>query len=460
MLTINEIKKITNAIQINGDSNVSISKFSVRRNRHYEGDFYIPIFWREDRQVYIMDAVKAGAIGYIISKNYENKDKIISESIKINSNIIILEVDDINEAIFKMAEFKRNQRIDMPIIAVTGSVGKTTTTAMISSIIKEEKNVFYDNGNNNSKPLIAWLMLDFEDYEMAVFEAGMGSKNCMQPISDLLKPSIVVINNIGTSHIGNLGSKEEILEEKLKLTTYMKDSKTVFLNNDDEMLKNVKLDSSYNVKRFSLSEAYNIKQNGENLTFDTLLYDKNVKFSLEAYGKHNVSNALCAIRVAEFLKLKTENIVNGLKNYASINKRFNVVKKDNYTIIDDTYNASLDSMQAGLMNASLLEGKRKVAVLGDMLELGEYSKSLHEQVGEIFKDTNFDMLLTNGENSKYICEVAKKYMTNKIVENFENQADLIAFLLNKVKEGDLIYLKASRKMNFDNIVKSLKENNI
>ena len=457
MFKIKEILEITNGTLINGDMDNIATKFNISSKNHYENEFYIPITWREvDRQQYIINAVNMGAKGYLISNSYEKNDEIIAESIRINPNIIIIQVENINTAIYQMASYKRNKVINNPVVAITGSVGKTSTTEMISSIIREEKNVLSDRGNNNAASLLSWIMLDIDDYEMAVLEAGMASKNVMEPISELLKPSIVVINNIGTSHIGNLGSKEEILEEKLKLITHMKDEKIVFLNDDDIMLKKVKMDDTYCIKRYSLNEAKNINQNGEYITFDADVYGESTSFELKAYGIHNVANAICAIRIAEIFNIKSNNIQNGIRNYKNVDRRFNVINKDDYIIIDDTYNASVDSMKAGLIAANDIKNcKRKIAVLGDMLELGEYSEDLHRQVGEIFKEIRFDMLLTQGENSRYICENAKKYILEKKIKNFEKQEELIEYLLEEIKEGDLIYLKASKKMNFDNIVKSI-----
>lgn len=458
MFTIKEIKDITNATVVNGNENAYINKFNVSKKNHNENDFFIPIFWREDRQKYIIDAVKSNAIGYMISSKCEDRDQIIHESIEISPDIVILQVEDINEAIYNMAMAKRKQNMNVNVIAVTGSVGKTSTTEMIASIIREEKKVLSDTGNNNTRPLLSWLMLDIEDYEMAVLEAGMGNKDVMEPISRLLIPSIVVITNIGTSHIGKLGSKEDILEEKLKLTKYMKDNRVVFFNDDDTMLKNVELDNKYNVKRYSLKEVKNIVQHEDCISFETLLYGENTEICINSYGEHNVLNAICAIRVAELLNIDKENIKKGLYNYKNVSRRFNVTKKNDYIIIDDTYNASVDSMRAGLISANEMQGcKRKIAILGDMLELGDYSEKLHKQVGELFKKVDFDFLLTCGENTQYICNSCKEYMKDKIVIRFEEKEQLIEYVLEEIKKGDLIYLKASKKMGFDEIVKKLLE---
>lgn len=357
-----------------------------------------------------------------------------------------------------MGKYNRQKNIHIPVIAVTGSVGKTSTCEMIASILKQERKVFSDNRNNNTRLLLSLLLLDIDNYDIAVLEAGIASKGKMEPISELLEPSIVVINNIGTAHIGNLGSKENILKEKLLLTKYMKDDKIVFLNDNDSLLKNLKLDKQYNTIRYSIDETSNIKQENNILTFNKDVYGKSTHFTINAIGEHNVSNAVCAIKIGELLNISIENIIKGIKEYKNVNRRFNITKQNGFTIIDDTYNASLASMQAGLKSANNIQDcKRRIAVLGEMLDLGDFAKDLHSQVGETFKDLNFDVLLTQGEYTKYICENAKQYIKTDKVINFESQDDLINELLNIISQGDLIYLKASNKMQFNNIVCKLLE---
>lgn len=461
MFTINEIEKITDAVISNGDVDKNINKFNISVKNHFKDELYIPIFWREDRHKYIIDSVKDGAIGYMISTNFDGYKKIIAESKILNPQIIILEVADVNDSIYKMASYLRKKYANIPIISVTGSVGKTSTCNIISGIIRKEKRVLSDVGNNNTKPLLSYLMLDIEDYEIAVLEAGISDKNIMEPISTLLEPSIVVINNIGTAHIERLGSKKEILEEKLLLAKHMKDKKTIFLNNDDPMLKKVKLGNEYNVIKYSSNEVNQIKQNEGIITFETNLYGNNTIFRLHSYAEHDISNAISAIRIGEFLNINEKNIVNGISEYRNVDRRFNVIKKDNYIIIDDTYNASLASMKSGLISANKIQNcNRKIAVLGEMLELGKFSKRIHSKVGEVFKNIDFDILYTQGENTKYICETAKLYMKNKEIINFSNQDELIKKLLSELKSGDLIYLKASKNMHFDVVVEKLKEINV
>lgn len=458
MLTVNEIKKITNAKIINGNESSELKDFNISCSNHFNKEFYLPVFLHKDRHQYIIDAVKMGALGFMISSSCENYENIINESIKINPNLIILEVENVNNALYKMGEYNRQKHINIPIIAVTGSVGKTSTCEMIASILRQERKTFSDTRNNNTRLLLSLLLLDIDQYDIAVLEAGIASKNKMEPISKLLEPSIAVLNNIGTAHIGNLGSKENILKEKLCLTKYMKNTKTVFLNNNDSLLHPLQLDNQYNTIKYSIDEAINIKQENDILTFDTQVYGKIIHFTMNAYGNHNISNAICAIKIAELLHINVENIIRGIQSYKNVSRRFNVTIKNGFSIIDDTYNASLASMQAGLISANNMTNyNRRIAVLGEMLELGDFSKELHSQVGETFKNLDFDILLTQGENTKYICETARKYIkTNKVI-NFENQDDLINELKNTISKGDLIYLKASHKMNFDNIIRKLLE---
>lgn len=461
MFNIKEIINITKAKIINGKEDIEIKEFSISKNSWKLNSFYIPINFRGDRQKYILKAVENGIMGFMISSSYEDYKNTINQALEINPNILIIEVEDINNAIYALANFIRQKNINMPIIAVTGSVGKTSTCEMISCILKTEKKVYSDNGNNNTKELLSYLMLNIEGYDIAVLEAGVAREGKMEPISQLLLPSICVINNIGTSHIGNFGSRENILKEKILITSNMKDDKIVLLNNDNDMLNNLQLDSKYKVIKYSIDHAKNIKQCDGKIEFETKVYNEDTKFILYGYGIHNVQNAICAIRVAEIYKISKENIIKGIASYNNVDRRFKIKENNKENIIiDDTYNASYDSMKAGLIAANSMSAKRKIAVLGEMLELGEFSKELHTKVGKVFKDVNFDMLLTQGENTKYICEVAKKYIAEDKVKNYENQEDLINDLLKEIKNGDLIYLKASKKMNFDNIVNELMKKTI
>lgn len=458
MLTVNEIKKIANAEIINGTDNTELKDFNISCTNHFNGAFYLPVFLHTDRHQYILNAVENGAIGFMISSSCNNYENIIKESIKINPHIIILKVDNVNNALYAMGKYNRQKNIHIPIIAVTGSVGKTSTCEMIGSILKKERKTFSDNRNNNTRLLLSLLLLDIDSYDIAVLEAGIASKGKMEPISELLQPSIVVINNIGTAHIGNLGSKVNILKEKLFLTKYMQGDKIVFLNNNDSLLQNLKLDNQYNTFRYSIDEASNINQENNILTFDTNIYGKSTYFAMNAFGDYNVSNAICAIKIAELLNVSVENIIKGIKEYKNVNRRFNIIQQNGFTIIDDTYNASLASMQAGLKSADNMQNcKRKIAVLGEMLDLGDFAIDLHSQVGETFRNLNFDILITQGKNTKYICESAKKFIKTDKVINFENQDDLINELINIISPGDLVYLKASNKMGFNNIVNKLLE---
>ena len=456
MFKVKEILEITKGKLVNGNEDEIIKDYNVSNKKWREGAFYIPINFRGDRQKYILDAVKSNVKGFMISNFYDKYEETIRQALEINPNILIIEVENINDKIYDLALYARNKNMNVPIIAVTGSVGKTSTTEIIETILKTEKKTFSDNGNNNTKELLSRLMLYIEENDIAVLEAGVAIKGNMEPISKLLVPSICVINNIGTSHIGNFGSKENILNEKLIITKYMQDEKIVLLNEDDELLKNVKLNNSYKVIKYSINEAKNIKQYDGKIEFETKVYNENTKFVLYGYGIHNVLNSICAIKIAEVYNIKKENIIKGIANYKNIDRRFDIKKNSKGNIIiDDTYNASYDSMKAGLIAANEIKSKRKIAVLGDMLELGEFSKELHINVGKVFKDLNFDMLFTQGENSKYICKEAEKYISKDKIKNYENQEDLINDLLKEIKAGDLIYLKASKKMNFDNIVNEL-----
>lgn len=457
-MTINELAEITKGEILNGDSKSPINRYHISPKDTAPKSFYLPIFNKEDRQAYILEEVNKGILGYMLSSHYEKREETIKKSKQINPEIIIIEVENINKAIYELGLAIRSKHIGIPIVAVTGSVGKSTVTNMIAQILSTEKNILADqkNNNNNTCPLLAWMMTNIENKEMAVLEAGIASKGVMEHISELVKPSICVIHNIGNAHLAGLENQETVRNEKMKLTKFMQNEKIVFLNADDPYLAKVELPSDYQLKRYSRQEAKNINIKEECIQYTIPIYGEETKITLHTYGKYQIINSIAAIRVAEMYRIQKENIVQGLANFQPIKRRF-VVKtsKIGATLIDDTYNANPNSMKAGLQTANEMKSKRKIAVLGDMLELGETSDILHEEIGEFFSQIQFDELYTYGEKAKIIAQKASPYLPKNQVIMADSKEELIQQLQKETKEGDLIYVKASGKMKFSNIIKAL-----
>ena len=455
MLSIKEIVTNTNGKLINGKEEKSISSFKIDSRLIEKGDFFIPINGEKvNGHDFIIDCVNHGVVGFFIEKDFKNKENVINESINLNKNICIIEVENSENALKDLATYNRIKHINIPIVAVTGSVGKTSTRQIVASVLSKEKNILVTEKNYNSNIGMPLMLLKLENQDAAVLEVGIDEVGQMTELSEIIKPDIAIITIIGTAHIGRIGSREKIYEEKIKITDYIQGEKIVILNNDNEYLNGLS-SNKYKIKRIALSDVNNINEENR-LEFITNIYNNNEKITLNVNGIHNIYNALFAIRVGEIFNIKKENILKGLEEYKNYSRRFEVINIGNdIKIIDDTYNANYDSMKSGLECANSLNAKRKIAVLGDMLDLGKYSEKLHRNVGMLFKNLNFNYLYVIGDNAKYIADEAKKYMNEEKIKVYNDKALLINGIKLEMTKGDLIYFKASNGMKFNEIIKKL-----
>lgn len=453
MFTLKEIEKYTNGKIINGSENEKIYNYSVNNKYHKQGAFFIPIdFHGVNREIYIIDSVKLGGSGFMLSKNSDNYEAIIKEAKNINPEICILEVENVNKSIYKLAKINRNLNIDIPIVGITGSVGKTTMSAMLSNILKKEKRLFhdFDNRNMNTKLLISTDLMYLEDYDMAVIEMGTSKPGNMNMLSELVRPSVGVITNIGTAHLNNFNTKENILNEKLHITDYFKDDKILFVNGDDDLLKNIKEPEQYRVIKCYRNEASDIIEDESGISFKINIYDKETKLDLNLNSLHYLSSIVMAIRISEYYKIKYENIVSGIKEFKPIDGRQKILtnKKRNLTLIDDSYSSSIESVKLGLNIANKMNSRRRIAVLGKMAAYGEQANRFHEELGKFFNELNFDYLYLTGEYTKHIFKGALTSFEEKNIKRFKTKELLIEDLKKNIQDGDLIYIKAAHTQNF------------
>lgn len=460
MYTIKQLCEYTKGKIINGEANQQVTHYSVNHKFYMKDGFYVPIdFHGENREKYIIDSVKLGGMGFMINASSENQKIIIEESKKINPNICILEVENVNDAIYNLAKMNRKKYINKPIIGITGSVGKTSMSKILSSILKKEYKLLhdFDNRNMNTKTLISNDIMQLENYDMAVIEMGTSSPGNMHILSKLVKPSIAVITTIGTAHLNH--TREKILEEKLHITDFLKDEKLLFVNADNDLLSNVSVSESYKLIKCSKNEATNILETENGLSFDVKIYDKSTNFNLNIFGLHYITSIIIAIRIAEHYNIKYENIVDGINDFEPINGRCKILKdnKKNITLLDDSYSSSFESAKCGLDIANKLKSKRKVAVLGKMAAYGEEADKIHEELGKYFSNLDFDYLYLTGDYTKHIFKGALSCFEEKKIKRFKSKELLIEDLEKNIENGDLIYVKASHTQNFDMIVKELKK---
>ena len=458
-MKIKEILQATKGKLIQGNEEEEINEFCRDTRIIKEGDAYIGIKGENfDGNTLWKNAFENGASTVIlqgIDFSKENLEKYQKE------NIIV--VEDTIEALADIATYRRMLfGKDFPVIGVTGSVGKTSTKDIIANVVSQKYKTLKTQGNNNNNIGLPFTIFNLKDQEAAVIEMGMNHFGEISKLTKIAKPTISVITNIGTSHIGNLGSRENILKAKLEILEGM-DKKVLVINNDNDLLHKFYLENkdveihTYGIENESEVTAENIVLNENESEFVCNIKGEKFNVKVPVGGIHFVYNALCAATVGTLLGLSKEQIENGIKTFELTKKRMDITElKNGVTIINDSYNASFESMQASLKYLSGLNAKRKIAVLGDMFELGEYSKELHEKVGKEVVKNKIDILVCCGDSAKYIVNMAKKEgMPKEKVFYFDNKEQIEKFIRENAQNGDSVLFKASNGMKFFNIVENL-----
>ena len=449
MLTIEEIVKSTNGELIQGNLSDTISDFQTDSRPVNEKSFYCPILGeRVDGQKFIMDCAKKHCKGFFVSDmSYVDVDNV-------DKDTAIIKVKDTKQALIDIGIYNREKHRDIEVVAITGSVGKTSTREMVNSVLKEHFNTLSTMKNMNSHIGMPLITLMMDKQELAVLEAGVDFNGEMDILNRLLIPSVSVVTNIGTSHIGKFGSQDNIYKEKIKIANNLVDKKVLLLNGDDAYLKDYHNDN-INVIYYSLFDAKDIKYNPSSIEYDTYINGELSHVVINAIGNHNVINSLIAIRIGELYNMTTDEILKGVASYRNYEKRMNAYEVAGMHLIDDTYNASPSSTESGLMTVDMIAPGRKIAVLADILELGDYSKDIHLQLGKVFSKLKYDIVIAFGEDIKYLIETAKEYVPEVYLYNSSEEAD--KKLREIMRRGDMIYFKGSRSMNVSQIVDKIRE---
>lgn len=379
-----------------------------------------------------------------------------------NKEVNVIEVDNTQIAFGDIARFYK-EKFEIPYIAVTGSVGKTTTRDMIHSTISSKYNALKNVGNLNNHFGVPLTLFNLNrDHECAVIEMGMSNFKEIEYLVNMVNPQIGVISNIGYSHVENLGDRNGVFKAKMEITTNFNENSLLIVNGDDDCLKTLKNQKLvYKLKTFGFEKDNDIycedyDMTDDSITFTAVINGDKEKFFIPVVGKHNIYNAMSAILVGLNLNMTIEEIKDGLKAFECTKNRLDIIKKDNITIIDSVYNASIDSMNAAL-NILGRYKSRRVAILGDMFEMGEFSEFAHRQVGKTAVE-NIDILVAIGKDSEYIVkELQENNFNSKNLYHFDNKEDAIEDLDSIIKDGDVILVKASRGMHLEKIVEHLNK---
>ena len=382
------------------------------------------------------------------------------EEIPEGKTVLLVE-DTIKAMGLIAADYKK--RLGIPSVAVTGSVGKTSCKDMVAAAISGGRRTAKTQGNFNNHIGVPLTIFGFDSQtEAAVIEMGMNHFGEIDYVAGIAKPDYGIITNIGISHIEYLGSQEGILKAKLELVPHIQEGGTVFLNGDDPLLYGMKGRLNVNTEYFGFAEhndarVLDLKLTAQahlqlKLTYRGEIYD----FVLNTMGEHMAYNALPAIMTAVHMGLAKEEILQGLAGYVPTPHRLEVIHTPDYLLLDDTYNASPTSM-CGALKAmkSIPSEQRRVAVLGDMFELGEYAKAGHEEVGRYeAEESDASVLVCCGPMARWIYEAAA---SRKNLERyyFEDVEQMEKNLFTILRKDDIILLKASNSMHFTAVCEHL-----
>lgn len=455
-MKVKEILDITKGQLIIGNENLECESFSKDTRTIQKGDIYIGIKGEKfDGSQFWKQALDNGAEAVII----ENTE-ITSEEMEKYSNKTIIKVPNTLEALYEIARYKRSL-YDIPVIAVTGSVGKTSTKDIIASVVSTKYKTLKTEGNNNNNIGLPLTILKLKDHEALVIEMGMNHFGEISLLTSIAKPTLAVITNIGTSHIGILGSRENILKAKLEILEGMKIPK-IIINNDNDLLhkwyeeNKEKIEiHTFGIKNESDLNAENVQLRENGSEFLAVSTKQTLNIQVPVGGEHFVYNALCATQIGYNLGISDEKIMQGIVQFELTKKRMDIKKLESGAIlINDAYNASYESMKASLEFLEKYTGTRKIAVLGDMFELGEYSEELHRKVGKEVAEKDIDILICAGEASKFIITEAERNAKIKTYY-FNNNEEIVEKLSQELKNGDVILVKASNGMKFFEICQKL-----
>ena len=451
MIYVSDIIDKFNGKLLYGDINLVLDNFSHDTRTIKDGDIYVGIKGETfDGNLFYKDAFDKGAKACILD-NIDIND--IEDKYK-NKTIIL--VDNCLKCIQDLARYKRSL-YNIPVVGVTGSVGKTSTKDMIYSVLSTKYKVLKTEGNNNNNIGLPFTILRLKDEDIMVIEMGMNNFGEISLLTNISKPTMAVITNVGTAHIGNLGSRENIMKAKLEIIEGL--NGPLIINNDNDILHD-NIDYIKGLNKIITIGIYNdsdymAKDINKDLTEFTINNDKiNCNIGNTAF----IYNSLVAYVFGKLCNVDTENIKNGIKNFKLTSNRLEFKKLNNdITLIDDTYNASLDSIKSSLEILVKQETARRIAVIGDVLELGKFSESIHEEIGKLLFDSNIDFIITVGNETKY----TDRYLKNMGYTNlmhFDNEKNTYEYISNLLKSGDTILFKGSHGMHLSNIVTYLLKN--
>lgn len=447
-LTLKEVEKACGGILIGSDT--AIYGISTDSRKINKGDLFIALVGEKfDGHNFLDNLAEKGAAAFISQK-------------RVKSELPYILVEDTTKALGDLAAYYRSL-FSIPVVGITGSVGKTTTKEMVASVLSAKYNVVKTEGNFNNHiglPLTIFNMED--DTEVLVLEMGMNHFGEISYLGKIAKPDIAIITNSGVSHIEYLGSREGILKAKCEIFESLNPNGKKILNGDCDMLTTLRDTHSdavfygFNPEKDSVFAKDIEYISLDKTAFTAVILGEEIPLTLSSSGRHMVLNALAGAACGKALGLSSEEIKKGIESFTPPDKRMNIIETPKYTLINDTYNANPQSVKAGLSVIAPLQG-RKVAILGEMLELGENSPKYHREVGEYAAKEGIDVIAGIGGDNVLQLTLGASFGGAKKVFYYKTKEEFYNNIKKVLKKNDTVLIKASRGAKFEEITEKLKK---
>jgi UDP-N-acetylmuramoyl-tripeptide--D-alanyl-D-alanine ligase len=459
--TLADILKATGGELLSGDPMQRFENIGIDSRDIAPRDVFVAIAGEvHDGHTFVNDVVQLGVGGLIVSRE-KSADLPIADW--QTRQIACVAVADTTRALGDLAAYHR-LRTDVPLTAITGSNGKTTTRQMTAQVVAQKYKTLATIGNYNNQIGVPLTLLRLSaEYEQAVVELGTNSPGEIARLARICAPDIGVVTNVGPAHLEGLGSLDGVMREKEQLIEHLKAGSKAVLNADDRRVYQMASRTEREVLLFGLSKNADIRATAVNertsgIAFRLHLPDEHVTVTLSVPGQFMVLNALAAAAVGYLLKLSTAKIKAGLESFEPVWGRMDIFQTANgIHIIDDTYNANPESMKAAITTLRILRrNNRSLFVAGDMLELGDQSEALHKQVGAWAASANIDKLLASGDYAGAVAAGAIKAKMRPADIFTGTRDEIIDTLKQSLKSGDWVLIKGSRGARMETVVKELK----
>lgn len=449
-LNLQEIVKATKGALLKEADVKEIKAVSTDTRKIEEGTMFIALKGENfNGNNYVLDAFNKGAKIAIV-------DEVKCDLNELKEDVALIKVQNTGRALMDLAKFYR-EKLGLKVVGITGSAGKTSTKDLVAAVLSDKYKVFKTKGNFNNEIGLPLMILELDStYDVAILEMGMRGLGQIKELAEIASPDLGIITNIGISHIEILKTRENILKAKMEIATFFDKNNTLVVCGNDDFLGALP-EAQYKIVKTGVGENFEIGAKNialEELSSKFTVYDgeKEEEFSLDMPGEHNISNLMLGIAIAKELGVSFEEMKRGLKNIEATSMRLELIKKDGFAILNDCYNSSPVAVKSAIDVMKNIEGKRRIAVLGTMRELGHKSEEAHMEIGKYAKENGIEKVLCFGDFSENIKDGYGEGCTV-----YENKEELIKDLLNIICKGDIILVKASRSLKFEEITKALLE---